>query len=389
MNKVISIHLRGVAFQLEESGYDALRSYLDKAERQLAANPDRAEIMADIEQAIADKFRALLSPSRNVVLASEVEQVIRDMGPVSDGNGSAGENASAEPGPNAKEKTEPRDPAPPRRLYRIKEGAMLGGVCNGLAAYLGLDVTLIRLVVAVLVFVSFGTVAIAYIVSLIIIPRADTAEEKKAAAGPSPTAQEFIRRAKQGYYDGMKAFPDREARREWKRKFKQEMKEWKHTFRDEFRWAPPSPSAAVATPPPGYHVVVPVLSTLQAVFFFIAAVAVVSLLATGAVFGVPLPGNLPVWAGIVIIVLLYKLLVSPFKAIRHQYRCQAYGWPVYWHPFWEIWKGIVGLFIFVFALFVADRLIPGFHQVLLDFRAFLQHAFESLGQWWGQKGTSC
>ena len=54
MQKVISINLNGIAYQLEEDGYDALREYLAGAEQQLHDNPDRAEIMADLEQAFVD-----------------------------------------------------------------------------------------------------------------------------------------------------------------------------------------------------------------------------------------------------------------------------------------------------------------------------------------------
>ena len=45
-------------------------------------NPDRAEIIADLEQAIADKCRRFLGPHKTVVTAAEVEQIIREMGPV-------------------------------------------------------------------------------------------------------------------------------------------------------------------------------------------------------------------------------------------------------------------------------------------------------------------
>src|SRR5262249_42716164 len=53
MQKVITINLNGNAYQLDERGYDAMRAYLEQAERQLAGNPDQAEILADLEQAIA------------------------------------------------------------------------------------------------------------------------------------------------------------------------------------------------------------------------------------------------------------------------------------------------------------------------------------------------
>ena len=69
MNKVITINLNGNAYQLEDRGYDALRAYLDNAARRLEGNPDKDEIVADIEQAIADKFRALLSATKTVAVS--------------------------------------------------------------------------------------------------------------------------------------------------------------------------------------------------------------------------------------------------------------------------------------------------------------------------------
>lgn len=55
MEPVLSINLDGIAYQVEHGGYTALRAYLDRAATQLAGNPDAAEILADLEQAIADK----------------------------------------------------------------------------------------------------------------------------------------------------------------------------------------------------------------------------------------------------------------------------------------------------------------------------------------------
>jgi hypothetical protein len=54
MRPVISVSLSGRAYQLEDDAHAALAGYLVSAERSLAANPDRAEILADLEQAIAD-----------------------------------------------------------------------------------------------------------------------------------------------------------------------------------------------------------------------------------------------------------------------------------------------------------------------------------------------
>src|SRR5580692_3493993 len=130
MNKVITINLNGNAYQLEEDGFEALRRYLESAGRRLEGNPDKAEIIADIEQSIGDKFRALLGVNKTVVVTKEVMDVIAEMGPVQDASGAEDEpaaGAGAKDGPQAAAAAEA--PGTPKRLYRIREGAMIGGVC--------------------------------------------------------------------------------------------------------------------------------------------------------------------------------------------------------------------------------------------------------------------
>ena len=48
MNKVTTISLNGNAFQLEDGGYETLRTYLDTAAARLRGNPEREEIISDI-----------------------------------------------------------------------------------------------------------------------------------------------------------------------------------------------------------------------------------------------------------------------------------------------------------------------------------------------------
>lgn len=64
-------------------------------------------------------------------------------------------------------------PAPPpvKRLVRDGHDQLLGGVCSGLAHYLGADVTLVRLLTVVAALFSLGTVAIAYVAAWVLVPR--------------------------------------------------------------------------------------------------------------------------------------------------------------------------------------------------------------------------
>ncbi len=57
-----------------------------------------------------------------------------------------------------------------KRLYRSRTEKMLGGVCGGLADYLDIDVTIIR-VLWVLASILGGSGALAYLVLWIVIPR--------------------------------------------------------------------------------------------------------------------------------------------------------------------------------------------------------------------------
>ena len=76
MRKVTTINLNNNAYQIDEEGFDALRDYLSAAERNLEGNPDRAEILADLEQAIGDKCRACLGAHKTVVSVDDILYVM-------------------------------------------------------------------------------------------------------------------------------------------------------------------------------------------------------------------------------------------------------------------------------------------------------------------------
>jgi phage shock protein PspC (stress-responsive transcriptional regulator) len=318
-----------------------------------------------------------------------VATVIAEVGPVDDGSSSAADD-KAGVGPQPP-KTDTTSACPPKRLYRITDGAMVSGVCNGLAAYLGVDVTLLRLAVVVLACFSLGTLLIAYFIARFVIPEAKTPEQKAAATGPSQTAHDFVRMAREGYYEGMKSFPDRQARREWKRKFRRDMRDLKHRFQWEMKenfgaWCHPAESTCPPCPPStGCSVTLPFLSTLKALLFFLFVFAILSLIATGSIFGVPLPGGLPVWAGVILLLLAYKVAVAPIKAMRRACYFRSQGRPYYWHPLADLWQGFVTVCILVLFVFLADRFIPGFHHALRALPDFLHNVTDAVQQWWTRR----
>ena len=56
-----------------------------------------------------------------------------------------------------------------KKLYRIKEGKKLAGVCGGLAEFFNIDPTVVRLIWA-LVVICGGVGILAYIVCAFVIP---------------------------------------------------------------------------------------------------------------------------------------------------------------------------------------------------------------------------
>lgn len=191
MEKVISINLRGNAYQLEDKGYALLNEYLMQARNSLAGDPDKEEVMQDFEQAIAEKCDQLLHEhKKTVVTTKEVQQIIDAMGPVE----------SVPEDSKDGEQDAPREAEQPaKRLYTLKEGSMIGGVCSGLAAYFNMDVVIVRLLFVVLTFITSGFAIVLYIIMMLIVPEAKTPEEKAHLRGEHFNAQAVLDRAKQKY----------------------------------------------------------------------------------------------------------------------------------------------------------------------------------------------
>ncbi|NLN42420.1 MAG: PspC domain-containing protein, partial [Clostridiales bacterium] len=63
------------------------------------------------------------------------------------------------------------------KLYRSRSQKMIAGVCGGIAEYFNIDVTLIRLIWALVSIPSFGTGILVYIIASIIIPERPYGQE--------------------------------------------------------------------------------------------------------------------------------------------------------------------------------------------------------------------
>jgi phage shock protein PspC (stress-responsive transcriptional regulator) len=210
MKKTISINISGILFHIEEDGYDSLRKYLDAINTHFSSYSDNQEIISDIENRIAEIFLSNLKNNKQVITAENVEKLVEKMGTIADFVAGEQDKSEGKIDLDAEEKEE--DPykyvTPPnaesggyKKLVRLENKKILGGVCAGFAHYFAIDPLWTRLIAILLLFsgnfklnlgsfdilpdsftlsLSFGIfAAIAYIVLWVILPVSyDLAEDK-------------------------------------------------------------------------------------------------------------------------------------------------------------------------------------------------------------------
>jgi phage shock protein PspC (stress-responsive transcriptional regulator) len=69
-----------------------------------------------------------------------------------------------------------------RRIYRNPDDRVLGGVCGGLGAYLGIDPVIVRILFVIFILL-FGIGFLIYIILWIVIPEAKTTAQKLEMRG--------------------------------------------------------------------------------------------------------------------------------------------------------------------------------------------------------------
>lgn len=159
MKKTVNVNIGGIAFILDEDAYQSLKRYLAEIEIRLDGTDDK-ETMQDIENRIADIFNERIASRNHVVDLNMVNKTIAIIGKAQE----FGEPRRSLP------QEEPAATPSYRKLYRSRNNQIVGGVCGGIADYVDIDPTLIRILMAL--FIIFGIGLIVYIVLWIIIPKA-------------------------------------------------------------------------------------------------------------------------------------------------------------------------------------------------------------------------
>ena len=182
MKKVINVSLGGRNFTLEDDAYERLGRYLDHFKARLTVpESQKAEVMEEIEGRIAELFSQEVGESGRVVTLEMVEKVASTLGMP---DGSRDENTFTA-GPTMVAR-------PDRKLYRDPDEKKVAGVCSGLALYLDVDVTIIRIFMLV-AFICGSAGFWIYVIFWIAVPLADTPAKKCELRGLAPTAENMSR----------------------------------------------------------------------------------------------------------------------------------------------------------------------------------------------------
>ncbi|MBP3670303.1 MAG: PspC domain-containing protein [Bacteroides sp.] len=180
MKKTFNINLGGIVFHIDEDAYDLLDKYLSNLRIHFSKEEGAEEIVHDMELRISELFSERLNEKNQVITLKDVEEIIAQMGKPEEFS----DDTTQDTNEYIKEEKGPK------RLFRDPDNKVIGGVCSGIAAYLGWDVTAVRIIFIALAlpFILNGSlilngVVIAYIIAWIIIPEANTATEKLSMKG--------------------------------------------------------------------------------------------------------------------------------------------------------------------------------------------------------------
>lgn len=188
MKKIININLSGRVLPIEDSAYEKLQAYIESLRRYFANEEGRDEIINDIESRVAELLHEKIRKGTSAITDDDVREVISSMGTVEDFEAeeketAAGASATAAAGaagaaPSSAQQTftgstytEPKREK--SRLYRDSGDKIIGGVCSGIASYLGIDPAIVRILFAIISFGGFGLGFIAYIILWIVLPPKD------------------------------------------------------------------------------------------------------------------------------------------------------------------------------------------------------------------------
>lgn len=201
MKKTLTINLGGTVYHIDDDAYRLLDNYLANLKHYFRKQEGAEEIVNDIEMRIAELFAEKTAEGKQVITVSDVEEIIARVGKPEDfgiADDDTDSQKKTEQSASSASQSYTRTAAP-RRLFRDPDNKLLGGVASGLAAYFGWDITLVRILMIIFVFVPYCPMIILYIIGWIVIPEAHTAAEKLSMRGEAVTIENIGKTVTDGF----------------------------------------------------------------------------------------------------------------------------------------------------------------------------------------------
>lgn len=184
MKNTLEIGIGGKSFIMDEDAHERLRKYLETFRARLTSEQG-GEVMDDIEARIAELLLSSLGSGQQSVSLALVDRITAQLG-MPDGR------PEFEDSVENQNKTEEKMGNPAKKLYLDVESRKLGGVCSGIAAYMDIDVTIVRIIFLALILCgSFGLWL--YLIIWIVAPKALTPAQKCELRGWEPTAENLAK----------------------------------------------------------------------------------------------------------------------------------------------------------------------------------------------------
>ena len=195
MKRTYPANIDGQIFYIDDDAFALLQNYLDQL-KQTFTGPEGDEIVGDIESRIREHFANRIESGANVIVFADVNDVIATMGRPEElreepeGECVGANTVHAEAEDTRKERSSEEysfitiNLPGRKRLYRNMQDKVFGGVFGGLAAYLGWNANIMRLLFAIITcFTYFWPLTIAYMIAWMIIPAAVTPRQILAMKG--------------------------------------------------------------------------------------------------------------------------------------------------------------------------------------------------------------
>lgn len=182
MNEIKKIHLGRQPFTIAVDAHKLLRSYLEAIEQQVGP---KSEVIKEVELRMAELLAERGITGEKVVLEDDVaflKEQLGEPGDFKDEDHEAGKSEAEQP---------------QKRLFRNTANGMIAGVCSGIAAYFGVDVTIVRLIFVAALLLGGAAIPI-YIVLWLVMPEAKTPSDRLQMQGKAVTVdslKELVDRA--------------------------------------------------------------------------------------------------------------------------------------------------------------------------------------------------